>query len=297
MTVTVRRERGVLSDIERSKRRIRWPVRGVHALLLVFLLIAGLGPLLWLAKSSVSTTQDTLRHPMSLWPSGVDLENLSVAWNEAEMGHYFFNTVKIAVGSWLVQIVVAVTGGYVLGILKPWYGRIVTALVLATLFIPPVVLLVPLFVTVLDLPFVGWSLLNSYWGVWLPAGASAFNVLLVKRFFENIPIELIEAARVDGAGPFRLLWSIVLPMSRPIIAVVSVFAILAAWKDFLWPLVVLPEPTLQPLSVRLPTVRRTLQLDVFLAALLISTVIPVSLFLVCQRFVFRGAGLSGAVKG
>ncbi len=91
-------ERGVLSDIERSKRRIRWSVRGVHGLLLAFLVVAGLGPLLWLAKSSVSTTQDTLRHPMSLWPSGIDLENLSVAWNEAEMGHYFFNTVKVALG-------------------------------------------------------------------------------------------------------------------------------------------------------------------------------------------------------
>ena len=86
-------------------------------------------------------------------------------------------------------------------------------------------------------------------------------------------------------------------MSKPIIGVVSVFAILAAWKDYLWPLVVLPEPTMQPLSVRLPTVRRTLQLDVFLAALAISTVIPITLFLVCQRFVLRGAGLSGAVKG
>ena len=127
----------------------------MHGLLLAFLLVVGLGPLLWLAKSSVSTTQDTLRHPMSLWPSGVDLENISVAWNDAEIGHYFFNTVKVALGAWLVQIVVAVTGGYVLGILKPWYARIVTGLVLATLFIPPVVLLVPLFVTVLDLPIVG----------------------------------------------------------------------------------------------------------------------------------------------
>ena len=269
----------------------------MHVLLLAFLLVAGLGPLLWLAKSSVSTTQDTLRHPMDLWPSGVDVENLRTAWTDAQIGHYFWNTVKVAIGSWLVQLVVAVTGGYVLGILKPWYGKYVTGLVVATLFIPPVVLLVPLFVTVLDLPFTGWSLLNSYWGVWLPAGASAFNVLLVKRFFENIPKELLEAARVDGAGPFRLLWSIVLPMSKPILGVVSVFAILAAWKDYLWPLVVLPEPTIQPLSVRLPTVRRTLQLDVFLAALAISTVIPVALFLVCQRFVLRGVGLSGAVKG
>ena len=290
-------ERGVLSDIERSRRPLRWSVNGVHLALLVFLLAVGLGPLLWLAKASVSSTQDTLRHPMALFPSGVDLENITTAWTDAQIGHYFWNTVKVALGSWLVQLVVAVTGGYVLGILKPSYARFVTALVVATLFIPPVVLLVPLFLTVIDLPLLGTSLLNNYWALWLPAGASAFNVLLVKRFFENLPIELLEAARVDGCGPFRLLWSIVLPMSKPIIGVVSVFAILVAWKDFLWPLVAIPEPTRQPLSVRLPTVRDTLPLDVFLAALMITTVLPVTLFLVFQRFFLRGAGLGGAVKG
>lgn len=290
-------ERGVVSDVERARGPIRWSLRGVHGLLLAFLILVGLGPLLWLAKASVSTTQDTLREPMALWPSGLDLENLSVAWNDAQISHYFMNTIELAIGSWLVQIVVAITGGYVLAILRPGYGRLVTGLVLATLFVPPVVLLVPLFVTVLDLPIVGGSLLNSYWGVWLPSGASAFNVLLMKRFFENLPRELIEAASVDGAGPFRLLWSIVLPMSRPIIGVVSIFAVLTSWKDFLWPLVVLPEPTRQPLSVRLPTVRETLPLDVFLAALLISTIVPVVLFLVTQRFILKGAGLSGAIKG
>jgi multiple sugar transport system permease protein len=290
-------ERGVLSAIERRKRPLRWSVNGVHLALLLFLLVVGLGPLLWLAKASVSSTQDTLRHPMALFPSGVDLENLATAWTDAQIGHYFWNTVKVAVGSWLVQLVVAVTGGYVLGILKPSYAKFVTALVVATLFIPPVVLLVPLFLTVLDLPILGTSLLNNYWALWLPAGASAFNVLIVKRFFENLPIELLEAARVDGCGPFRLLWSIVLPLSKPILGVVSVFAILAAWKDFLWPLVAIPEPTRQPLSVRLPTVRDTLPLDVFLAALLITTVLPVTLFLVFQRFFLRGAGLGGAVKG
>ena len=91
-----------------------------------------------------STTQDTLRHPMALWPSGFDFENLVTAWRDAQIGRYFLNTVKIAVGSWLVQLFVAVTGGYVLGILRPWYARILTGAVLVTLFVPPVVLLVPL---------------------------------------------------------------------------------------------------------------------------------------------------------
>ena len=235
--------------------------------------------------------------PLSLWPSGFDFENLVTAWQDAQIGRYFFNTVKIAVGSWAAQLVVAVTGGYVLGILRPWYAPILTGAVLVTLFVPPIVLLVPLFLTVLDLPIVGTSLLNSYWGIWLPAGASAFNVVLVKRFMENLPNEIIEAAHVDGAGPFRLLWSIVLPLSKPVIGVVSVFAVLLTWKDYLWPLVVLPDPAIQPLSVRLPLVRDTLQLDVFLAALAISMVLPIGLFVVFRRFFLSGEAMGGAIKG
>ncbi len=128
-------------------------------------------------------------------------------------------------------------------------------------------------------------------------GASAFNLVLVKRFFDNLPREVFEAARVDGAGPFRLFWSIVLPMSKPILGVVSVFAVIAAWKDFLWPMLVLPDPQVQPLSVRLPALADYIELDVFLAALAISTLIPVLIFLVFQRMFLRGAGMGGAVKG
>ena len=289
--------RGVLSPLDRQRRVVRWSLVTVHGVLLAVLVVVGLGPLLWLAKSAVSETRDTLTKPMSLWPGGVDLDNLRQAWDDAEISRYFVNTVKIAVGSWLSQLIVAVTGGYVLGILRPWYARIVTGAILVTLFVPPVVLLVPMFLTVLDMPLTGTSLLNSYWAIWLPAGANAFNVILVKRFFENLPNEIIEAARVDGAGPLRLLWSVVLPMSKPVIGVVSVFAVLVSWKDYLWPLIVLPEPAIQPLSVRLPLVRDTLQLDVFLAALAISTVLPIAFFVLFRRFFLSGDGMSGAVKG
>jgi len=133
--------------------------------------------------------------------------------------------------------------------------------------------------------------------VWLPAGASAFNVVLVQRFFANLPREVLEAARVDGAGPARVFWSVVLPLSRPILGVVSVFAVVASWKDFLWPLLVLPDPAVQPLSVRLPALQRYVELDVFLAALAISSVIPVALFLVFQRLFLQSGALEGAVKG
>jgi multiple sugar transport system permease protein len=202
----------------------------------------------------------------------------------------------VAAGSWVSQIAVATTGGYVLSVLRPRYAKALQWAVLATLFVPAVVLLVPLYLTILDPP-VGGSLLNNFWAVWLPAGASAFNVVLVTRFFDNLPREVFEAARVDGAGPFRLFWSVLLPMSRPILGVVSVFAIIASWKDFLWPLLVLPNPDLQPLSVRLPSLQGSTDMGVLMAALAISTIIPVVVFALFQRLFLRGAGLGGAVKG
>lgn len=290
-------DRGALSAADWRRPGVRWGMGSTHVLLLVVLLVAGLGPMLLLAKFAVTPTQDILRTPMAVFPHGIAWDNLDKAWNDVQVSRYFLNTIWLAVGSWASQIVVATTGGYALSVLRPRYGRVVQALVLSTMFVPAIVLLVPLYLTILDPPLLGQSLVDSFWAVWLPAGASAFNVLLVQRFFDSLPREVFEAARVDGAGPYRLFWSVVLPMSRPIVGVVSVFAVIAAWKDFLWPLLVLKDPEIQPLSVRLPSIEATTDLGVFLASLAISTLIPVALFVVFQRMFLQGAGLGGAVKG
>lgn len=289
--------RGILSSSDWRRPGVRRTARSVHVLLLGLLFLVGLGPMLWLAKAAVTPTQDTLRAPLALWPHGIDWANLSTAWTRVEIDKYFLNTVVLAAGSWFVQLLVATTAGYALSVLRPRYGKALTGIVLATLFVPSVVLLVPLYLTIVDPPLLKTSLINTFWAVWLPAGANAFNILIVQRFFDNLPREVFEAARVDGAGPYRMFWSVVLPMSRPILGVVSVFAIIAAWKDFLWPLLVLPDPDLQPLSVRLPALQKFVELDVFLAALAISTVIPVALFLVFQRLFLKSNALGGAVKG
>lgn len=291
-------ERTIISPSERRRPRIRVGMSITHVFLTVTLIVAGLGPILWLAKAAVTPTQDTLQQPFALWPNGIDWENLSTAWNDIHIDQYFLNTVIIALGAWFVQLLVATTAGYALSVLRPKYAGILNALVLATLFIPGIVLLVPLYLTIVNPPFLGEvNLLNNYLAVWLPMGANAFNILLVKRFFDGLPREVFEAAKTDGAGPFRLFWSIVLPMSKPILGVVSVFAIIAAWKDYLWPMLVLPNPAVQPLSVRLPAVQSQTELDVFLAALAIATLIPIAMFLLFQSVFLRSAGLGGAVKG
>lgn len=289
-------ERGVLSIHDRRRRPVRIAQLASHLFLMTSLVVVGLGPLLWLAKAAVSTTQDTIQHPFALWPSGIDWVNLEQAWVEVEVGKYFFNTIALAAGQWVIGLIVATTGAYVLSILRPAYARAIELAVLATLFVPSVVLLVPLFITVAR-PAFGPSLLNSFLGVWLPTAANAFNIIVVKRFFDSLPHEVFEAARTDGAGPLRMFVSIVLPMSKPIVGVVSVFIIIASLKDYLWPKLVLPDPAVQPLGVRLPNIQSQTELDVTLAALAISTIIPVVMFLLFQRVFLRGAGLGGAVKG
>ena len=289
---------GLLSYADWWRRDVRWLVGSTQALLFVLLVLIGLGPIIWLAKGAVTPTIDTLRNPLALFPHGVAWSNLSDAWSKVNVGRYFWNTVVLALGSWLCQIVVATTGAFVLSVLRPAWGRIVYALLLGTLFVPVVVLIIPLYIEIVKPPLIHHSFAESYWAIWLPAGASAFNVVLMKRFFDNLPHELFEAARIDGAGPLRLFFSIVLPLSKPILGVVSIFAILAEWRNFLWPFLVLTNsPDRQPLSVRLPAIQAQTQLGVLLASMLIAALVPILGFLIFQRTFLRGSGFGGALKG
>ncbi|MFG3706593.1 carbohydrate ABC transporter permease [Micromonospora sp. NPDC047670] len=283
--------RGIVSTNDRRRRAVRWPLRLVQGLLLAATLVVGLGPILWTAKAALSPTQDLLVDPLRLWPSQVQWENLTTAWTELRVGHYLLNTVVLVGGSWAVQLVVATTGAFALSVLRPRYGRIVYAGILATLFVPGTVSLVALYMTVLDL-----SMVNTPWAVWLPAGAHAFNVLIMKQFFDGLPRELYEAAQVDGAGPWRLCWRIVLPMSRPILAVVSLLAVMDAWKDFLWPMIAIADTEAQPLAVALPRLAETAEQNQVIAGMLVAIVPPVLLFLVFQRHMVRGISFTG-LKG
>jgi multiple sugar transport system permease protein len=288
---------GLVSSFDWRRPQVRWGLGALQALLFIALVVVGLGPLIWLAKSAITPTSDTIARPMSLFPHGTAWGNLREAWTGVEVSRYFWNTVVLAIGSWASQVIVATTAGFALSVLRPRYAKFLTGLVLTTLFVPAVVLLVPLYVEIVHPPLIHHSFIDSYWAVWLPAGASAFNVVLMKRFFDNLPREIFEAARVDGVGGFRLFFSIVLPMSRPILGVVSVFAVLASWRDFLWPLLVLTNPDGQPLSVRLPTIQAQTPLGIFLAALFIASLVPIIGFLIFQRSFMRGGGLGGAIKG
>jgi multiple sugar transport system permease protein len=213
-----------------------------------------------------------------------------------DLALYLRNTLVVVVGSWAIQLAVDVPAAYALSKLRPRLGRAILALMLATLMLPASALLVPTYMTVADLPILHVNLINTPLAIWLPAAASAFNIYVLKRFFDQVPDDLLDAARIDGAGPITTMWHIVLPLSRPILAVVSIFAVVAAWKDFIWPLLVFPDPGKQTVSVALQRVAPDVPINYLLAGLVLASVPMVVAFIVFQRQILAGL-TAGGVKG
>jgi multiple sugar transport system permease protein len=289
-------DRGILSTADRRRGSVRAWLTTSHVVLFLAVALAGAGPVLWLVKSSITDTQTQLREPLRLWPADPQWNQLVSAWQDLNIGQYLWNTVVLVGGSWFTQVLVATTAGYALSVVRPWFGRYVYAAILATLFVPGTVSMVALYLTIIDLPVTGGSIANTPLAIWLPAGAHAFNVLIAKQFFDGIPAELYEAAEIDGAGPFTVFRRIVLPMSTPIIAVISLLSIMSAWKDFLWPLIAITDPAKWPLGVALPNLANDSDQALLHAGLLIATVPPVLIFLIFQRQIVRGIGFTG-LKG
>lgn len=284
-------ERSAISTNDLRRPEVRLLLGVAVTLTVVVLLVISAGPLLWLAKAAVSTSQDILKAPLGLWPSGIQWSNLSNAWNRIEIGRYTGNTFVLGFGGVVLDLVVAATGGFVLSVLKPRYGKVLMSAVLATLFIPGIISLVPRYLTVLDL-----GLMDSFWAVWLPGAASAFNVLIMMKFFDTLDRGLFDAAKVDGAGPLAIFWHLALPMTKPILGVLALLSFMSSWKEFLWPLLVLPTPARQPLSVALTKLQTTADQGLVMAAMFITVLIPIALFLLFQRQFLRAAGSAGGMK-
>jgi multiple sugar transport system permease protein len=288
--------RTLISAVDLNRHRIAYVV-AVTVTLLLFT-AAFVYPLYWMATSALKTPVEFAQTTPTFIPESFHPENYATAWSNMRIGKFFLNTVYYALGGWLLQLVVDVLVAYALSKLKPVFGKVILGLMLASLMLPAAALLVPAYLTVVEVPIFGWNLLNTPWALWLPAAANAFNVYVLKRFFDQIPNDLLDAAAIDGAGRLRVLWSIVLPLSRPVLGVVSIFAIIAIWKDFLWPLLVLPNPENQTLSVALARLANTSQVPQteFVAGLVIASVPMIVIFLIFQRSIIGGLS-AGSMKG
>ncbi|MFI6457065.1 carbohydrate ABC transporter permease [Streptosporangium amethystogenes] len=253
-------------------------------------------PLYWMVTGALKTPEELAQIPPSFFPTSFDFGVYAEAWDQLDLGLFLTNTVVYAGGAWLFTLAIDVSAAYALSKLRPVLGNVVLALMLATLMIPPMVILLPAYLTVKDMPIFGWDLLNTPWVIWLPAAANGFFIFLLKRFFDSIPRELLEAAQIDGASPARILWSIVLPVSRPILGVVSILSVVNVWKDFVWPLLVLPDGDKMTISVGIASLSAQMPQNVLIASLVIASIPTMVVFFIFQRSIMAGL-TAGSLKG
>ena len=253
-------------------------------------------PLIWLVLGALKSAPELARVPPAVLPQSPNLGAYAEAWDFMSLAHFFLNTIIVVLGAWLVQLAVDVPAAYALSKLKPKLGNVVLAMMLATLMLPASAVLVPTYLTITDVPLIGVNLVNSPLAIWLPGAANAFNIYLLKRFFDQIPGELIEASTLDGAGPVKTMWRVVLPLSRPVLGVVSILSIVTAWKDFIWPLLVFSDPQAQTLSVALQRFAPDTPINLLLAGLVLASVPTIVVFLIFQRNILAGL-TAGSVKG
>lgn len=288
-------DRGVLSRTE--SRTVAGRVRYAFLMLiLTALAIIFVFPIYFAFVGGMFTTDELYAPGFHLWPTSFHWENYIDSIVKYSLIRQFINSFVIVGGGVILQIVISTLAAYSLARLKPLGGRYVQFGLLLTIMIPSIAYLIPLYRTLVNVPIVNVSLLDSYWGLWLPYSLNAFAILVLKNFFEKIPGELFDAAKVEGANSLDIFLKFILPLSRSIILVLAILAFVGLWKDFLLPYIVIQNTDLQPITVRLWEIARFEPFNLQMAASAVAMLPPILLAVVLQRFMLRGVSI-GAIKG
>jgi len=264
----------------------------VNALLVITAVLTVL-PLLWMISASFMPTGEATIFPPRFLPSRATITHYHELFTRMNFGRSFANSMIIAVSITLFSLFLNSMAGYAFAKLR--FGgrdRLFNALV-AALVIPTQVGMLPLFLILKSV-----HLVNSYWGVIFPSMATIFGIFLIRQFMLSIPDDLLDAARIDGAGEFRIYWSIVMPLARPVLVTLAIFMFMSSWNDFMWPLIVLTDDARYTLPVAVANlVGEHVQDTELMMASSVLTVLPVLiLFLALQRHYIAGI-MVGSVKG
>ena len=254
-------------------------------------LLVMVGPFLWMLLSSVKPEAEIRHVPPTWWPHTFTITNYHRLFSELDFPKYFANSVIVAVLVTAGNLIFCSALGYALAKLKFPGKKLLFLLVLGMLMVPGMAVFVPQFVLVSNL-----GLTNTYAGLILPYLAMPFGVFLMRQYLLSIPDDLIEAARVDGAGEFRIFWRIVLPLCRPALATLGILTFLASWNNFLWPLVVATTEDKYTLPVALALYsigQNRINFGLLLAGSVVVVLPIVIVFLLLQRHFLRGIATTG----
>jgi len=274
-----------------SSRSRRWLNRLLHYALLIAIALACAFPMLWTLATALGSEGNVFAFPPSLIPQRPTLANFAEVFRSVSIGRYYWNSIWITFWSVVWTVVVCSLAAYPLARLKFRGSRLVMGIVLGTLILPTEVNFLVNFITMAQL-----KLVNTHAAVILPTIAGAIGIVMMKNAFEEVPQDLLDAARVDGASEFRIFWQLMLPLALPQISALVIMTTVTSWNSFLWPGVVLTKSSLMPLAVGVLELSGTFGSSTrVVAAGAILTVAPALIvFFFTQKFFMRG--MEGAVK-
>lgn len=267
------------------------PGRIVAFVILILMALAWLLPFLWAVNTALKTEEDAASPTPSWIPEqGFTLQSFAEVLAVGNVPIWAWNSLLTSVLITAITVAISALAAYAFARID-FKGRgWLYAVVIASIMVPGQVLIIPLYYEMLALRMV-----DTYWGLILPQVIAPVMVFILKKFFDQVPIELEDAARIDGAGRLRIFWSIVLPLSRPILASVSIFVFTGAWNNFLWPFLVINDSSLMTLPVGLQTVISAYGIvySQVMAQAVLAALPLIVVFLIFQRQVIKGFATSG----
>jgi len=282
---------GVIRDFDLKQPSAKIGLVVVYLLCAVVVLVS-LFPIFWVIMAGFKDLREFMTST-AIFPESFDFSIYVHTWNQLNILRNYINSFYVIIGSIISALVINGLLAYGLAILKPRGYTVVSKLVMFSMLIPATISLVPLFMNITSLGMGG-----SFTPLWLAAGANAFFVILFRQFFESLPFSLIEASRIDGCSPGQTFFKIVMPLSKPIFLVVTIFAVNAAWSDFLLPFLVLRGTQLETVMVRLFTfsTQQTINEDDLMRAVVFSMIPPIVIFFVFQKWLTENIVTVG-IKG
>jgi multiple sugar transport system permease protein len=254
-------------------------------------------PFLWMVSTSLAPSQTLFSWPPKWFYGNLDWSSYKIAWVHVPFATYIFNSVIYCFGVVAGQLVLSSLAAYAFAKLQPPFGRFLLILFLSTLMIPVESLLIPLYLVMKSFPAESLphtNLISTYWGLILPTVVSAFNILILKSFFERLPDDLLDAARLDGCSEWMIFRKIVLPLSTPILTVLAIFSFITTWNSFFWPLIVLNDPKMYTLMLGVhKMVEAGEPWNVIMAVVTLTTLPTILLYLAFQKYIVRGVVFTG----
>jgi multiple sugar transport system permease protein len=263
----------------------------LHALLLLLAAVT-MAPLVWMVAASFMTRGEASTFPPPFLPSHPTVEQYVELFTRLDITHYIVNSAILSLSVTLLSLLVNSMAGYAFAKYR-FAGRDrIFRLLIASMVIPAQVTMLPLFLMLNTM-----GLVNTYFGVLIPGLASIFGIFLIRQYALSVPDSLIEAARMDGAGDFRIYWSVILPLCKPILITLAIFTFMGTWNDFLWPLIIMTDDAMYTLPVALASLAGEHVEDTeLMMAGAVMTVLPVMLlFLALQKYYISGI-MAGSVK-